>query len=85
MRNFIGRLGLFPGVTVSIIADTGIVFIGQVRGWRDERHHDCEIVNENNAEFILLQLTAAAGVYTVGEIVAIKLDSIISIGPVIPT
>ncbi|MBP2652785.1 MAG: hypothetical protein H6Q73_354 [Firmicutes bacterium] len=74
---------VFPqGATVSVLTSTGIVFVGQVIRDTAQRNHE-----EPLDPFFAIQLTTAVTIdstvyYTVGEIVALNINSIEAIGPV---
>ncbi len=69
----------FPlGAIVSIITNSGIVYVGTLL---EVRH--CNDSNEPGLQFLFLQLTIAVEPYVVGELVAININEITSIGPII--
>jgi hypothetical protein len=69
---------LFPtGQIVSVIINSGNVFVGTFLGFR---HHDDDDVQE--IQYFFIQLTTAVGPYVIGEIIALNSALVESIGPV---
>ncbi len=67
------------GRIVSVITNSGEIFVGTFLGIRYP--DDC---NQQGIPFFYIQLTTAVGPYAVGEIVALNLTLVTSIGPVTP-
>jgi hypothetical protein len=69
---------VFPlGVTISVVTDSGAVFVGTLLGIR---HHDDAA--ERGVQYLFIQLTSAVGPYSVGEVVALNETLVVSVGPV---
>lgn len=68
----------FPsGGIVSVVTASGDVFVGTVLGIR---HHDDS--NELGVQFLFIQLSTAVEQYSRGDVVALNLTLIVSIGPI---
>lgn len=66
------------GTCVTVVTNTEEVFVGKVV---DLRH--CHEAERFEVPFLLIRLTHASGPYAAGEIVALNVLLIISIGPII--
>lgn len=64
-----------PGATVYVLTDSGAEFVGHILGLRHQDDARPEV------QFLFLRLTSASSPYSVGDVVAINVTLIISIGP----
>jgi len=64
------------GQTATIVVESGTVFTGTLLGIR---HHN---ESSQRIQLLFIRLTIAVGPYTVGEVVALNVAQIESIGPI---
>ncbi|HMM22652.1 MAG TPA: hypothetical protein PKA10_18185 [Selenomonadales bacterium] len=67
----------YIGTTVTILTASGVSFTGLFLGIR---HHDDDCFQ--GGQFVFLRLTVASPPYVIGEVIAINLAQIVSIGPI---
>ncbi|SFM41956.1 hypothetical protein [Pelosinus propionicus] len=65
-----------PGTILTVVTNSGAVYVG---AFISVRH--CTDSDETEARFIILQLTSAVSPYVIGDVIAITINEITSIGP----